>query len=161
MDKLGLGSSADEENPAMPDALSASEKMTLYFRRAVDFGAAVIASWPALAISSLCLIAFGSQSYFAPDRLPPFGGLSLAQMGLPSAPDLGELNAPLRDAAEAAQRQAREALAAREAAGEPGFFEANPQAARLANLAGFGASLVLLLITMGLQMQRYRQGRRP
>ena len=142
----------------MTDALSASDKAKLYFKGATEFVAAVIASWPALAISSLCVIAFGAQSYYAPERLPPFGGLSLAQVGLPSAPDLGELNDPLRDATEAAQRQAREALAEREAAGELGFFEANPQAARIANLAGFGLALVMLLITMGLQMRRFREG---
>ena len=142
----------------MTDALSASDKAKLYFKRATDFVAAVIASWPALAISSLCVIAFGAQSYYAPERLPPFGGLSLAQVGLPSAPDLGELNDPLRDASEAAQRQAREAIAEREASGELGFFEANPQAARIANLAGFGIALVMLLITMGLQMRRFREG---
>ena len=142
----------------MTDALSASDKAKLYFKRATDFVAAVIASWPALAISSLCVIAFGAQSYYAPERLPPFGGLSLAQVGLPSAPDLGELNDPLRDATDAAQRQAREAIAEREASGELGFFEANPQAARIANLAGFGIALVMLLITMGLQMRRFREG---
>ena len=142
----------------MTEALSASDKAKLYFKRATDFVAAVIASWPALAISSLCVIAFGAQSYYAPERLPPFGGLSLAQVGLPSAPDLGELNDPLRDASEAAQRQAREAIAEREASGELGFFEANPQAARIANLAGFGIALVMLLITMGLQMRRFREG---
>ena len=142
----------------MTDALSASDKAKLYFKRATDFVAAVIASWPALAISSLCVIAFGAQSYYAPERLPPFGGLSLAQVGLPTPPDLGELNDPLRDATEAAQRQAREAIAEREASGELGFFEANPQAARIANLAGFGIALVMLLITMGLQMRRFREG---
>ncbi len=64
----------------MTDALSASDKAKLYFKRATDFVAAVIASWPALAISSLCVIAFGAQSYYAPERLPPFGGLSLAHL---------------------------------------------------------------------------------
>jgi hypothetical protein len=145
-----------EGNPAMTDTLSAADKAKLYFKRATDFVAAVIASWPALAISTLCLVAFGAQSYFAPERLPPFGGLSLAQVGLPSAPDLGELNNPLRDATEAAQRQAREAIAEREAAGELSFFEANPQAARIANLVGFGASAIMLLITMTLQRRRFR-----
>jgi hypothetical protein len=140
----------------MADDLSVGDKAKLYAGRAGSFAKELIASWPALALSTLCLVAFASHLVWSPDRLPPFGGLSLAQVGLPSPPDLGELNEPLREAADAAQRQAKAAIEEREAAGEQSFLEANPQFVRPINLIGFFASFVAFAFTIGLQSRRMR-----
>jgi hypothetical protein len=139
---------------AMADEKSAADKAKLYAGRAGVFAASVISSWPALAVSTLCLVAFASHLVWSPDRLPPFGGLSLAQIGLPSPPDLGELNEPLREAGDAAQRQARAAIEEREAAGEPSFLEAHPQFVRPLNIIGFFASFVAFAFTIGIQARR-------
>ncbi len=145
----------------MAEDLSAGDKAKLYAGRVGAFAAAVISSWPALAVSTLCLVAFGSHLILSPDRLPPFGGLSLAQIGLPSPPDLGELNEPAREAADAAQRQARAAIEEREAAGEPSFLEANPQFVRPINIVGFFASFVAFAFTIGIQSRRMAKSAQP
>jgi hypothetical protein len=135
---------------------SVGDKVKLYAGRVGAFARELIASWPALAISTLCLVAFASHLVWSPDRLPPFGGLSLAQIGLPSPPDLGELNEPVREAADAALRQGRLAIEEREAAGEPSFLEANPQFVKPLNVIGFFASFVAFAFTIGLQSRRMR-----
>jgi len=140
----------------MTQELSVGDKAKLYAGRVGAFAGQLIASWPALAVSTLCLVAFASHLVWSPDRLPPFGGLSLAQVGLPSPPDLGELNAPIRDAADAAQRQAKAAIEEREAAGEPSFLEAYPQFVRPINIMGFFASFVAFAFTIGIQARRMR-----
>jgi hypothetical protein len=140
---------------AMADQQSPVDLGKLYLGRIGAYLAALVASWPALALSGLCVVAFSAQIVTAPERLPPFGGLTLAQIGLPSAPDLGALNDPAREAAAAAERQARAAIEERRAAGELSFFENNPQYARAANLVGLLGSVVMLIFTMGLQTRRF------
>jgi len=58
----------------------------------------------AVAVAAVFALTFACQLVYARERLPPVGGLSLAQLGLPSF-DLGRAGDVLRDAGAAAQRQ--------------------------------------------------------
>jgi hypothetical protein len=99
------------------------------------------------AILATFVIAFGVHLAYAPARLPPVGGLSVAQAGLPPTVDFGYAGEQAKQAAEAA----REA-GARESA--QAFVGANEEKIPLFNAIGFGLALVLLLGNMWIMTRR-------
>src|SRR5262249_493998 len=58
-----------------------------------------------IAILAFFVLAVGLHSIYARDRLPPVGGLSLAQVGLPTGIDFGVVGEETRQVQEAARRQ--------------------------------------------------------
>lgn len=105
-----------------------------------------------LAILATFALAFGTHLAYAPNRLPPVAGLSVAQFGLPTGLDFGFVGEQAKQAAEAAEREqlrrrAQEALAA------------NPERVQQINAIGFGLALVLLLINMTIMTMRRRTTR--
>jgi hypothetical protein len=102
-----------------------------------------------LAILATLVIAFGTHLAYAPTRLPPVGGLSLAASGLPPSVDFGFAGEQAAQAVEAAQRQ--------DAAGRVQAFTAeHAQQIPLFNAIGFGVALVLLLGNMWIMTKRRR-----
>src|SRR5690606_1691329 len=57
------------------------------------------------AILAALAIAFGAHLVYAPARLPPLGGFSLAAVGLPPSVDFGFAGEQAQQAAEAARNQ--------------------------------------------------------
>ena len=105
-----------------------------------------------LAILATFTLAFGTHLLYAPSRLPPVSGLSIAQVGLPTGLDFGVVGEQAKQAAEAAQRQ--------DVSGRVhGIVEANPERTPLINAIGFGLALVLLAINMTIMTKRRRTAR--
>lgn len=102
-----------------------------------------------LAILATFALAFGTHLIYAPDRLPPVSGLSLAQIGLPSGVDFGFVGEQAEEAAAAARDHDVRGRVQEAAA-------ANPERAATINAIGFGAALVLLLINMAIMTKRRR-----
>lgn len=103
----------------------------------------------AVAVAAVFAITFACQLIYARERLPPIGGLSLAQLGLPAF-DLGRAGEVLRDAGAAAQRQG---------AGEnvQSFFVEHSALIPWANVIGLVLALALLAWTLWLQMRNYSE----
>jgi hypothetical protein len=102
-----------------------------------------------LAILATFALAFGTHLAYAPNRLPPVSGLSIAQIGFPTDVDFGFVGEQAKEAAAAARDQnargrVQEALAA------------NPERIPLINAIGFGLALVLLAINMTIMTKRRR-----
>lgn len=111
---------------------------------------AIFGSRVAMAVAAVLTVGFGSHVVFSPDRLPPIGGLTLAQVGLPPL-DFGLLGQGVRDASDAAMREG--------AAGEvTAFLGENQDLIPLLNAVGFGACLLLLLWTFRIQARKWRTG---
>jgi len=105
-----------------------------------------------MAILATFAIAFGTHLAYAPARLPPVGGLSLAQVGLPSGVDFGVVGE---------QAQAARDAAVRQGGGERVQQAIDENASRipLINMIGFGLALVLLLGNMWIMTGRRRFSR--
>jgi hypothetical protein len=105
-----------------------------------------------MAILATFVLAFGVHLAYAPNRLPPVAGLSVATFGLPTDLDFGFVGEQAQEAAAAADRQdvrgRAEALAA-----------ANAERVPTINAVGFGAALVLLFINMTIMTKRRRTTR--
>lgn len=101
-----------------------------------------------MAILATFVIAFGTHLVYAPARLPPVGGLSLAAAGLPPF-DFGFAGEQADAAREAAIRQ-----------DAPGriqeFLSANADKIPLFNGIGFGFTLALLVGNMWIMTKRRR-----
>ncbi len=105
-----------------------------------------------LAILATFALAFGTHLAYAPDRLPPVSGLSLAQVGLPTGLDFGVVGDQAKQAAEAAQRH--------DASGRvEEMVAANVERIPMINAIGFGLALVLLAINMTIMTKRRRTTR--
>ncbi len=100
-----------------------------------------------MAILAALVLAFGLHAIYAPARLPPIGGLSLAQVGLPSNIDFGVVGEQARQAQEAAQRQ-------NVGAHVTSLIDQQATWIPIINYAGFGVALVLLLINMTIMTKR-------
>jgi len=102
-----------------------------------------------MAILATFMIAFGAHLVYAPTRLPPVGGLSLAASGLPPSIDFGFAGEQAKAAREAAVRQ-----------DAPGrvreFVSANSERIPLFNAVGFALALALLLGNMWIMTKRRR-----
>jgi hypothetical protein len=105
-----------------------------------------------LAILATFVIAFGTHLAYAPSRLPPVGGLSLAASGLPPNVDFGLAGDQAKQAIEAAERSEAQSRAQQ-------FFTENAERMPLFNAIGFGVALVLLLINMTIMTRRRRFSR--
>ncbi len=103
-----------------------------------------------MAILATLVIAFGTHLAFAPTRLPPVGGVSLAAVGLPPNFDMGAVGEQANQAAEAARRSEE----ARTRAAE--FVAANQDKIPLFNGAVFALALLLLLGNMWIMTKRRR-----
>jgi hypothetical protein len=102
-----------------------------------------------MAILATFAIAFGAHLAYAPARLPPVGGVSLAAVGLPPSVDFGFAGEQAEAAREAALRQ--------DAPGRVStFFEENADKIPLFNMVGFGLTLALLLGNMWIMTKRRR-----
>ncbi|HEX8901112.1 hypothetical protein [Vitreimonas sp.] len=102
-----------------------------------------------MAILATLVLAFGTHLIYAPSRLPPVGGVSVAAVGLPPSVDFGFAGEQAKAAQEAALREG-----AAERAQE--LVAANAERAPLLNAIGFGAALVLLLVNMTIMTKRRR-----
>ena len=105
-----------------------------------------------LAILATFALAFGTHLAYAPDRLPPVAGLSVAQFGLPAGLDFGFVGEQTKEAARAARdqdvgRQVKEMAAA------------NQARVPMVNAIGFGLALILLAINMTIMTKRRRTTR--
>ncbi len=105
-----------------------------------------------LAILATLVIAFGAHLAYAPGRLPPVGGLSIAASGLPPSVDFGFAGEQAKQAAEAAERQGAQTRAQQ-------FIDENAARVPLFNAIGFGVALVLLLGNMWIMTKRRRFSR--
>jgi hypothetical protein len=102
-----------------------------------------------MAILATFALAFGTHLAYAPSRLPPVSGLSVAQIGLPTDLDFGFAGEQASEAMRAARDQDVFGRIAE-------ILTANPQ---LTNAVGFGLALVLLLINMTVMTKRRRVSR--
>lgn len=133
-----------------PHSLKEAKEIVGEERRKVSSSLSAIAGsrW-LMAILATFAIAFGAHLVYAPERLPPVGGLSLTTFGLPSSVDFGFVGEQAQQAAEAAQRQGAtsrvDQLVAEHQAQVP-----------LINMIGFGAALALLLGNMWIMTNRRR-----
>jgi hypothetical protein len=109
---------------------------------------ALIGSRWLLAIVATFALAFATHLAYAPERLPPVGGLSFAQVGLPPV-DFGAAGEQAARAREAAQRQ-----------GAPGkvqdFIDDNRASVPLMNAIGLGLALLILGVNLTVMTKRRR-----
>lgn len=110
---------------------------------------ALIGSRWLLAIAATFALAFASHLAYAPARLPPIGGLSLAAIGLPDSVDFGVAGEQAAKAREAAQRHdARGRI--QEA------IDDNRERVPLFNAIGLGLTLLILGVNLTVMTQRRR-----
>lgn len=102
-----------------------------------------------LAILATFALAFGTHLLYAPARLPPISGLSIAHIGLPTDLDFGFVGEQAKEAARAAGDQDVGGRAQE-------FIAANAERIPLINAIGFGLALVLLAINMTIMTKRRR-----
>jgi hypothetical protein len=102
-----------------------------------------------LAILATVVLAFGTHLIYAPSRLPPVGGVSVAAVGLPPNVDFGFAGEQAKAAQEAALREGAAERAQQ-------LIAANSERAPLFNAIGFGVALVLLLVNMTIMTKRRR-----
>jgi hypothetical protein len=100
-----------------------------------------------MAILATLVIAFGAHLAYAPARLPPVGGLSVAASGLPPSVDFGFAGDQAKQAAEAAANSEARTRA-------QDFVAANAERIPIFNAIGFGLALVLLLGNMWIMIKR-------
>ena len=100
-----------------------------------------------MAILATFTLAFGLHAIYAPARLPPIGGLSLAQVGLPSNVDFGVVGEQARQAQEAAQRQDVRGHVTQ-------IIDQHATWIPYINYAGFALALILLLGNMWIMTKR-------
>jgi hypothetical protein len=102
-----------------------------------------------LAILATLAVAFATHVAYAPSRLPPIGGLSITQVGLPQSVDFGYAGEHARAAREAAER---EDVAGRATS----WAETNADKIWIVNAVGLGATLVLLAVNLVIMTRRRR-----
>jgi hypothetical protein len=100
-----------------------------------------------LAILATLVIAFGAHLAYAPARLPPVGGLSVASSGLPPSLDFGFAGDQAKQAAEAAANSEARTRA-------QDFVATNQDKIPIINAVGFGLALLLLLGNMWIMTKR-------
>jgi hypothetical protein len=104
-----------------------------------------------LAVVATFAIAFGCHLAYAPNRLPPVGGLNLTTAGLPPL-DFGMVGEGAAKAREAAQREV-----------EPNqvqaFIDENRASVPVWNAIGFGAAMLLLGMNLAVMTKRRRASR--
>lgn len=114
---------------------------------ATAFSTAIGSRW-LLAIVATFALAFASHAIYAPQRLPPVGGLNLAAVGLPPL-DLGIVGEQAGKAREAAVAQ-----------GAPGFIQQkideNRRYVPLMNAIGLGLALLVLAVNLTVMTKRRR-----
>lgn len=133
-----------------PHSLKEAKEIVGEERRKVSSSLAALAGsrW-LMAILATFALTFGAHAIYAPERLPPVGGVSLAAVGLPSTVDFGFVGEQAQQAADAAQRQGAQSRVDQ-------FVAANEAQVPLWNMIGFGAALVLLLGNMWIMTKRRR-----
>lgn len=111
------------------------------------FSAAIGSRW-LLAIVATFALAFASHIIYAPERLPPVGGLNAAAVGLPPM-DLGVVGEQAAKARQAAIEQ-----------GAQGFVQEkineNRQYVPLMNAIGLGLALLILGVNLTVMTRRRR-----
>ena len=102
-----------------------------------------------MAILAAFVLAFGLHAIYAPERLPPVGGLSLAQAGLPPNLEFGKAGELAQEARDAALRQ--------DVSGHvTGLVGQHAAFIPYINDAGFAIALALLLGNMWIMTKRRR-----
>ncbi len=102
-----------------------------------------------MAILAAFTLAFGLHAIYAPARLPPIGGLSLSQVGLPSGIDFGVVGEQARQAQQAAQREDVRGHVTQ-------IIDQHATWIPYINYVGFALALILLLGNMWLMTKRRR-----
>jgi hypothetical protein len=102
-----------------------------------------------MAILATFALAFGIHAAYAPARLPAIGGLSLAQVGLPSGVDFGVVGEQAKQAQEAAARQNVGGHVA-------SLIDQHSAFIPYINYVGFGLAVVLLLVNITIMTKRRR-----
>jgi hypothetical protein len=136
-----------------PHSLTEAKQMFTHEKTKVSSSLSAIAGsrW-LMAILAAFVLAFGLHTIYAPARLPTIGGLSLAQVGLPSNIDFGVVGEQAQQAAAAAQRQ--------DVGGHVNQIIGEHAAyIPYINYAGFGLALLLLLGNMWIMTKRRRSTR--
>lgn len=105
-----------------------------------------------LAILATFVLAFGAHLAYAPTRLPPITGLSVANFGIPTDIDFGWVGEQAVEAREAAEQEDLRGRGVE-------YANADPERVRMINAIGFGAALLLLLINMTIMTKRRRVSR--
>lgn len=105
-----------------------------------------------LAILATFALAFGTHLAYAPTRLPPVTGLSVAHLGFPTDLDFGVIGEQAVKAREAAQREDQSGRAV-------AYANADPERVRTINAVGFGGALVLLFGNVWIMTKRRRFSR--
>lgn len=100
-----------------------------------------------MAILATLTLAFGSHLIYAPERLPPVAGFSVAQSGLPPSLDFGLAGEQMQEMREAALREDVPARV-RE------FVAENQERIPIFNWIGFGVAFALLLANMWIMTKR-------
>ncbi|MBS0384591.1 MAG: hypothetical protein JSS00_04495 [Proteobacteria bacterium] len=133
-----------------PHSLAEAKQMLTVEKAKVTTSLSAIAGsrW-LMAILASFTMAFGLHAIYAPARLPPIGGLSLAQIGLPSGVDFGVVGEQARQAQEAAQRQNVGAHVTQ-------IIDQHAAWVPYVNYAGFALALALLLVNMTIMTRRRR-----
>lgn len=132
---------------AIDDAKAEIKATRMRFRRAAVL---LLASPAVMGAAAVFSIAFGAQLIYARERLPPIGGLSLLQLGLPSL-DLGRAGEVIGEAGSAAVRQGG-------VDNVNAFLLEHAVLIPYLNGVGFAACLAFLIWTMWIQAQTYRGG---
>jgi hypothetical protein len=116
--------------------------------------AVLLGSRATAAIALMFAIAFAGAAMATPEKLPPFGDISLAAIGLPQNLEFGKEKEVFNEALAAAQRQGGEEQA-------KGFFEQNRQVARFANWIGLVLAIVVFGWGVRQQSRLWKRGVRP
>ena len=122
-------------------------------RRMGDAARAMIGARVTVGVSCLFALAFGAALVINPQRLPPIGGLTLAQVGLPPL-NFGAERQIAGDIVGAANRQGG-ADALRD------FLAAHPDLIPGLNIAGLALALLMLGVALATQMRDWRRGLGP
>lgn len=122
-------------------------------RRMGDAARAMIGARATVGVSCLFALAFGAALAINPQRLPPIGGLTLAQVGLPPL-NFGAERQIAGDIIGAANRQGG-ADALRD------FLAAHPELIPGLNVAGLALALMLLCVSIIAQVRDWRRGVGP
>ncbi|MGE0046728.1 MAG: hypothetical protein AB7J28_15325 [Hyphomonadaceae bacterium] len=114
---------------------------------------AIVGARVTVAVMAMFAMAFGITILIAPFRLPPIGGLSLAQVGLPDL-QLGAEKQIAGDIVGAADRQGGAQVVRQ-------FFDAHPELIPIANWTGLGLAVLFLVLAIAIQIRQFRRGVEP
>ena len=111
----------------------------------------VIGSRAVLAGLTMLMVGFGAHTIYAPTRLPPIRGISLAQAGLPPSLDFGAAGEAAKELRDAAVRQGASDQVTT-------FVTAHQDWIPAFNQGGFALCALLLVWNLFAAAQKWREG---